>query len=239
MKKLLKRFAAAAMAVALVAGLTACESGGGISKFDASVYVKGLLDQCYRGEYDSEFLDLMDMTQNEADETYLSNLEVDAANFADYYMIYNLTDEVEGQITDLFQQMYDKVAYTVKPAVKTDSGFSVEIAVTPIDVYTLVDEGYNDMVDQFYADYYAQTGLDIYNMSNEEFSALGEDGQNAYDYAWAQAVITYFSAKLAESQPLEEETLLVQVKQDSEGMWEIPEKDWNNIDTYFNYAFRY
>ena len=237
MKKLLKRFAAAAMAVALVAGLTACESGGGISKFDASVYVKGLLDQCYRGEYDSEFLDLMDMTQNEADETYLSNLEVDAMNFADYYYIYNLTDEVEGQITDLFQQMYDKVAYTVKPAVKTDSGFSVEIAVTPIDVYTLVDEGYNDMVDQFYADYYAQTGLDILNMSNEEFNALGEDEQNAYDYAWAQAVITYFSAKLAESQPLEEETLLVQVKQDSEGMWEIPEKEWHNIDTYFNYNF--
>lgn len=238
MKKFCKRIAAVAVAAALCAGLTAC-GGGGISKFDASIYVKGLLDQCYRGEYDAEFLDLMDMTENEADETYLENLSVDAANFADYYYIYNLTEEVEGQLTDLFQQIYDKVAYTVKPAVKTDSGFSVEIAVTPIDVYTLVEDGYNDMVEQFYADYYAQTGLDIPNMTEAEYTALGEEGQNAYDYAWAQAVITYFSAKLAESQPLEEETLLVQVKQDSEGMWEIPEKDWHNIDTYFNYAFQY
>ena len=95
MRKIWKRVTAAALSLTFVLSLSAC-GGGGLSADDATTYVQGILDENYKGVYDPDFLELIDITENEAEETYLSSLETEADFFASAFLIDDLTDEQEG-----------------------------------------------------------------------------------------------------------------------------------------------
>ena len=59
MRKIWKRVTAAALSLTFVLSLSAC--GGGLSADDATTYVQGILDENYKGVYDPDFLELIDM----------------------------------------------------------------------------------------------------------------------------------------------------------------------------------
>ena len=65
---------AAALSCSLL--LTAC-GGGGVSAFDATKYIQGLLDKTYLGEFD-EYMNVVDITENECEDDYISGLESEA-----------------------------------------------------------------------------------------------------------------------------------------------------------------
>ena len=106
MRKIWKRVTAAALSLTFVLSLSAC--GGGLSADDATTYVQGILDENYKGVYDPDFLELIDITENEAEETYLSSLETEADFFASAFLIDDLTDELKAEVVDMYKQVYAK-----------------------------------------------------------------------------------------------------------------------------------
>ena len=60
MRKIWKRVTAAALSLTFVLSLSAC-GGGGLSADDATTYVQGILDENYKGVYDPDFLELIDI----------------------------------------------------------------------------------------------------------------------------------------------------------------------------------
>ena len=92
-----KRIAAAGLALALSLALAACgggESGGKVNEEKATSLVQGNLDEIYLGKFDPDYLELVSITENEAEETYLGGLEVEAETFMYYIDIEFTTDEV-------------------------------------------------------------------------------------------------------------------------------------------------
>lgn len=126
--KISKRIAVLGAAAVLTAGLAAC---GGVTKDDATVYVKGQIDSTYLGQYNEDYLKLMDMTEAEAAEDYEWNLGAEADWFMDFASIYP-SDETKEKVVELYKEIYAKCKYTVQPASKLDNGnFAVEVLVEP------------------------------------------------------------------------------------------------------------
>lgn len=65
-----KRWIVLAVMLALAVSLSACGFGG-VTADDAVTYVQGELDAAYRGQYNEDYLELMDMTAEEASETHI------------------------------------------------------------------------------------------------------------------------------------------------------------------------
>ena len=112
--KIGKRIAALGAAAVLAVGLAAC---GGVTKDDATVYVKGQIDSTYLGQYNEDYLKLMDMTEAEAAEDYEWNLGAEADWFMDFASIYP-SDETKEKVVELYKEIYAKCKYTVQPASK-------------------------------------------------------------------------------------------------------------------------
>ena len=168
MRKIWKRVTAAALSLTFVLSLSAC--GGGLSADDATTYVQGILDENYKGVYDPDFLELIDITENEAEETYLSSLETEADFFASAFLIDDLTDELKAEVVDMYKQVYAKAKYTVDTATEVDDGtFGVKVTVEPLDVFDRVAEAlWGDTPDARAEALYSQ---DVDSMTDEEYAA--------------------------------------------------------------------
>ena len=169
MRKIWKRVTAAALSLTFVLSLSAC-GGGGLSADDATTYVQGILDENYKGVYDPDFLELIDITENEAEETYLSSLETEADFFASAFLIDDLTDELKAEVVDMYKQVYAKAKYTVDTATEVDdSTFGVKVTVEPLDVFDRVAEAlWGDTPDARAEALYSQ---DVDSMTDEEYAA--------------------------------------------------------------------
>ena len=74
MRHICTRACAAALAAALALSLAAC-GGSGVNTEVATQYVQGILDRNYLGQYDADFLELIDCSEKEAEEDYLDGSE--------------------------------------------------------------------------------------------------------------------------------------------------------------------
>lgn len=223
MRRLFKRACALIPALALVLSLTAC-GGGGVSAFDATKYIQGLLDKTYLGEFD-EYMKVVDITENECEDDYISGLESEAEYFASVFQIDNLTDDIKADIVDLYKEIYSYSKYTVSAATKQDDKtYSVKVTVEPIDIFHLVADTLNGgAADDFNAQY---DDVDVASMSDDEYDTF----YAAYDAAWAQLIIDLTREKLPELGYLDSSSLLVQVAEDEDGLWGIPQSDFDNLD---------
>lgn len=224
MKKLFQRACALLPALALMVSLAACGGGSGVSSFDASKYIQGLLDKTYLGKYE-DYMKVVDVTENECEEDYISGLESEAEYFAGVFQIDYLTDDLKAEIVDLYRDIYAQSKYTVSPATKQDdTTYSVKVTVEPIDIFHLVSDALDaGAVDDFNALY---DDADIDSMTDEEFDAFYAE----YDEAWARMIIDLTREKLPELGYLDAQSILVQVTEDDDGLWGIPQADFDNLD---------
>lgn len=229
MKLFGKRMIAAIMAAVLAVSLAACNGGGaGISSFDATQYVQGVLDENYLGKFDPDFLELVDSTESEAEEIYLGSLEIEAGVFADYFYIDNMTGDVLDATIELYKDIYALSKYTVSEAVEIDDNtFHVTVTVAPIDLLRMVVEELSSDEPTFPAlvefdNTYAEA--DVNAMTDEEYAQ--------YDKDWANMVIALTRDKLSQAGYLEEQSQVVQVVKDSDNLWSINQTDFMNVD-YF------
>lgn len=223
MKKLFAAMAAIAMAVSL----TAC--GGGVTSFDATSYMQGLMDETYLGVFSEDYMKSVDITEEEAQETYETGLETEyyyfsqAFEFDDDYV----SDESHQAVIDLLAEIYQHSKYEVKPATKLENGFAVEIIVEPIDIIPLIIEEYMEQFNDDFNDLYS-------DMTQEKLDAMSDaeydDFWTEYENNWVMGIVDLFHEHMEELGHLSAESIIVQFKKDSDGYYGISDTDFSNLD---------
>lgn len=214
-KKLLKRMVAGTLSLCLLGALTAC--GGGLTEKDAETYIKGHLDAYYLGTYTQEYIELVeDMTEDDAKEMHRDNVEWEAEYLLQEFMEVDYpTDEMAQRAEELIEEVYSKAQYKVGSGSKTKDGdFVVEVAVSPIEVMSL--------------------------LTKDDFSsALEESGFNAAETeeaaAAADAVYGMLMLdKLEELMPQltygEDQIIMLQLKADEDGYYTLVDSGIQKLD---------
>lgn len=225
----MKQYLAAACGLLLACSLTACGGGKTLSAQDAALYVQGLLDETYLGVYDPDYLALVDLTEEEAEETYRKGLEVSYQylsknfQFDDTY----ITDETRQAAVDLLAELYSHARYRVGQAVKSGNGFTLEVTIQPIDLIPLVVEKYMEDYSTTFSQRYANTTKEAVDALPEEEA---ETFWTGYENDWAMGVVGLFRTHLGELDYLEPVSLIVRVEPDEEGYYTLPDADFANLD---------
>ena len=87
------------LSLALLLPLSAC-GGGGLSADDAKLYVQGILDENYLGKSEADFRKLIDITEEDVEETYAGSLETEAQFFLDSFVESELPEEDQDRLLE-------------------------------------------------------------------------------------------------------------------------------------------
>lgn len=209
-----KKLTSLALAAALALGLAACGGGEGekLNSFDAKVYVDGLLRENYLGEYPPEYLELVGISQEEAEYVYQTSLSVEVSNCLYYYDIDYPTDELRQSLTKLYKNIYSHAKFEVISAAEQEDGsYAVKVSVEPIDTIRLAEDKWADALKEFCEKYPAE----VRNaMSDEEYQAM--------DKEHADIVLEVLQSVVKDTGNLEAEEILVQITRDEEGIYSLP-----------------
>lgn len=210
-----KRALAAALSLCLAGTLAAC--GGGLTEKDAETYVKGHLDAAYLGVYDKAYIDLVeDMTEADAKELHENNVSDEAELYLlDFLEVDYPTDEINDRAKEVMEKLYAKAKYTVGTGSKTKDGdFVVEVTVSPIDLYNLLTQ------DDFF-DALDQAGFD---------DAETEEELEAVDAVFGLLILDALEDKLDEVEYGEDQIIMLQLKKDNEGYYNLVEAGMQKVD---------
>ena len=116
----------------------------------AQVYVRGILDTLYLGEYSGDFLSVTD-TQDPAalEAEYLAGLETEVNYFAYYFGIGELTEPAKEDLTELYRELYQLSRYEVQPSILENGSYIVNVIVEPLDA---IDRVVKEDLDTFAAE---------------------------------------------------------------------------------------
>ena len=218
MRKHFRVCGALLLTICLLAALAAC----GTQAYGDIVenLVQGNLDELYLGKYDEGYLKLVDITEAEAEEAYITGLETEASVFAYYFDIEYMTEEIESKIVDLYKEIYSHSKYTVGEATELDDNtFAVKVTVEPIDIFQLVTDSYDEFSAEFWAKY-----------ADTDFNTISEEDYQAFDADWANMIIELCYEKMPELGYMEEKSIVIQVERDSDDVWSISQDDFYNFD---------
>ena len=222
-----RRLSALAAALLLCLGLGAC-GGETMTRFDAAAYVSGVLDETYKGTWDNAFLDLVDLTEGEAQDAYEADLEEEYRRFAYQFDLNDdaLTDETRQAALDLLAQVCAKAQYTVQGATALDeTRYAVEVSVRPLDLFVQVRE---DALEGFQAEFAADyAGVTLEGLTAQERAGL----ERTYENQWALGVVDLCRGRLGLMGYLDVERILVLVAPDEEGYYSMGDNDYNNLST--------
>lgn len=222
----IRRWGAAGAALVLSLSLTACQ-GETMTAFDTTAYVRGVLDETYKGTWDNAFLDLVDLTDGEAQDAYEASLNEEYKRFAYQFDLNDslLTDETRQSALDLLAEVSAKAQYTVQQAVALDdTRYAVEVSVRPMDLFIQVRE------DNALADFQAQfneqyADVDLDDLSEEERTTLVTE----YENAWANGIVELCRSRLGLVNYREVESILVLVAPDDDGLYTMGDNDFSNL----------
>lgn len=216
--KIAKKLALLGLAVAMAVSLAAC---GDVSKKDVAVFIQGELDATYLGQYNEDYLKLMDMTAEELEEqNYIWNLEAEAELFMKSYGMEE-TDETTEKVVDLFKEIYSHSKYEVQTASKLENGsYAVEVLVEPIDVIVQFDKQYD--VNAMYSEILENNGVeDPQAMTDEQYLALESE--------YADAVISAIRDLLPNLGYGKQQSAMLQLKLEG-NTYTLVETDWQKLD---------
>jgi len=218
MRKAMKRAAALTLAAGMTLALAGC--GGKINKFDAAAYMEGLMKETYLGEFTKEYMDLVGITEAEAQATYDNSVEVEAEYFFSIYDIEYPTDELREEVEELYKEIYSHAKFEViSAAEQTDGSFSVKINVEPIDIIQLTDEAWDDAMAPFYEKYPS----DVQNaMSDAEYEEM--------DKEYGQMVVDLVKDQMANIGNQEVQSTTVQLEKDEDGYYAITQEDFSRLN---------
>lgn len=214
-----KKLTALALAAALALGLCACGSGERetLSSFDAKVYVDGLLRETYLGEYLPEYLELVGITESEAEYTYQTSLNTEVSNCLYYYDISYPTDELREELGKLYREIYSHAKFEVVSAVEQEDGSCVvKVSVEPVDTIHLAGDKREAAMREFNAAYPA----DVQEaMTDKEL-----------DKKHAAIVLKALRDVVEDTGNLPAEEILVQITRDGEGVYSLPTAELKKLD---------
>ena len=211
-----KRLGAAVLALSVLSTLASC-GGGGLTEEDAEAYVKGHLDAIYLGTCSDEYIKLVeDMNETEAKKMYQDNVTWEAEILLqDFLEVEYPTDEMVERSEQLVGELYSNAKYTVGTGSKTKDGdFVVEVTVSPIDLYDLLTQ------DDFF-DALDQAGFD---------DAETEEELEAVDAVFGLLILDTLEDKLDEVEYGEDQIVMLQLKKDDEGYYNLVEAGMQKVD---------
>ncbi len=166
----------------------------------AQVYVRGILDTLYFGEYSEDFLSVTATKDtNVLEAEYEAGLEAEVNYFAYYFGIDELTDAAKEDVTEMYRELYQLARYEVQPSIAGENSYTVDVTVEPLDVINRVVE---EDLEAFAA----------------EQKAASSDGMTADEYQerYVQGLVELIRAKVADPGYYEPVTLTVEVVEDAE-----------------------
>lgn len=192
----------------------------------AKALVQGKLDELYAGRFDQEYLSLRGIGEEESREAFQTNLSEQAAYFAIYFDIDNLTDELAEEIAELWTEIYGMARYTVGEVEAVGDGktFAVSVTVEPMDLIRQMTERQEDALAPYYQKY-GKTGT-------ESFS---EEKLVEADALWAQCILDLARDQMTQIKYLEAQTVDVLVTLGEDGLWTVADGDLYLVDDLIAY----
>lgn len=218
-----KRWTMSVVVLALAVSLSACGFGG-VTADDAVTYVQGELDSAYRGQYNEDYLKLMDLTAEEASETHSQNVSAEALYLLSYLGVYDTESMPEDVITyaeNLIEQIYAKSNYTVNSATLMKNGdYTVDITVYPIDIIQQLAELDETAYvwDMVTADYTA-----------EQLAAMSDEEYNALDAQYAAAMLTLLEGLIPNLGYETEQSVVLKLEL-NDNVYTAVDTDFANLD---------
>lgn len=223
MNYLVKKIAITFCAAVTAVSLAGCGQLAGIlaGGFDASGYVQGILDSTYKGIYD-KYMETTDATEEEAQAGYEGGLEVEAnylaqyLGFGDYFASEEMDPTLKQEMVDYYRDLYSNAKYEVGEAVKTDSGYNVEVSIEPINILNDAMDDLNAYLDDFST-----------RTENGEFDALSDAD---YYKTYGEGAMEILNGYLDSFTYADTTTIVVLVYEESDGLYTISDNDFNNLD---------
>lgn len=222
------------MAVGMLLGMSACKDSGTET---ATALVQGNLDEIYLGEFSEEYMDMVEITLEEAQQTYLEGIEVEAEYFANYWGIVaadygevyaDLNEDLKQDIQDLYKEIYSYSKYEVQEAVKQDdSTYSVKVNIQPIDVMERAVELYEN-------DAYAPLNAFWEKYATVDFSTMTDDDYVVYTHEYGAIIVQLVREQIPALGYKEEKSMVIQVE-DIDDVIQMNGDDLATFDSYVIY----
>ena len=125
---------------------------GGCGSFDASGYIKALLDNSYKND-SAAFVEQKVGTEEQAKELYDLGIKTEVDSLISGVSI---SDELQNEFTTVLQDVYKNVKYTVGEATKKDDGsYEVEVKYQKMKIFSAAMDKYTEAL-QAYSDEMAE-----------------------------------------------------------------------------------
>ena len=220
--KFFHRMAALLLAGVMALGLAAC---GGITSDDAEAYIQGLLDASYLGQYNQEYLDLADITEEESrTEDYEWNTAAEAEILREYLAIQS-TDAAVQQSVDLVKEIYSHSRYSVTGASKLEDGsYAVTVSIQPMDI--LIRYQNQTDVNEIWMTVLAEHGV----MDQATLDAMSDEEYMALEDIYAAAVLDGIQALVPEMGYGPEQSVVLQLQLEGD-TYTLVGTDWQHLDS--------
>ncbi|MGG5333574.1 hypothetical protein [Enterococcus sp. AZ163] len=200
--------------IMLIASLflfSACGAGA----YDASGYVKSMLDTQTQGKYD-QYIELTESTKKDAEDLYNKTIEAQM----DAIDVDALSDELSGKYEELFKKIFKKTKYTVGEAKKgDDDSFTVPVEIETLQLFEGVEENMAAFQEELTAELMAQMVEDGTVPDDQELNERAF--QHLYDYLNEKVENPTYGKK---------STVEVKVAKNSDGFYEADQSDLEEID---------
>lgn len=184
-------------------------------EFDASGYVQGIMDASYKGEFD-KYIKLTQDTEENAKTAYEAVMETKAVGLANYTAV-TLNDEMKVKFIEYSKQIYQKAKYEVSDAKKTDKGFTVDIAISPMLVLQSISNEGKDYVADFNE---KNANGDFAELSDDEFAA-----------EYGKGIMQIFENNIPTIQYDEPVTITVNVVLQEDKVYTMEAEEFTKIDS--------
>lgn len=157
--------------------------GGCGSKFDASGYVKALLDNSYKND-SAQFVSMKIGTADEAAKLYEDGLDSEV-NAMVSSMGYSVSDEQKQAIREVFAKILAGAKYTVGEAEKQDDGsYVVTVTYEQMEIFEPAIEDYMDKIVEMQAGLTGEeTNDELVAMAIDAFKDVLDDSLANVSYA--------------------------------------------------------
>lgn len=220
--KFFHRITALLLAGVMALGLAACSS---VTPEDAETYIQGLLDASYLGQYDPEYLELADITEEEArEEDYEWNTAAEAEILREYLAIQS-TETAVQQSVDLIKEIYARSKYSVTGASKLEDGsYAVTVSIQPMDI--LIRYQNQTDVNEIWMTVLAEHGV----MDQAALDAMSGEEYMVLEDAYAAAVLDGIRALLPAMGYGPEQSAVLQLQREDDG-YILVGTDWQHLDS--------
>lgn len=209
MKKSIGKAAIVLLLIASIGvSLTACGS-----KFDASSYVKAMLDAGYLEQYDGYIENVG--TQEEAEAFRESVLDNAMSGLNESGV---LSEDMSGNFRLFFSDLLKKANYTVGEAQKDGDNYLVEVTYRPFTALDILDD--DEALNEAVMEKIPTDQEDLYSKTEDELMALYMEGY-----------LAVLNEQLATAEYGDEASITLRVEKGSGGTYSINEDDMYSLDS--------